>query len=168
VAWARLRSGSLTLRAPIADAGASDCLGCDGDCVFELEQGRLTLLDNPLPATHAAAVAQFAPSQEDVSIWRRRWMNWRSVEWLAARAGVAGRLPEAFRYRAAGSRGIVSRFYSQGVERFVIYAFALAGEGGRVLTLSRTGEEVMRHVLGGLEMGAAVASRGCDGGGRDE
>lgn len=163
LAWPRLHVGRISLRAPLAGGQFELCRGCADGCHLELGEGggRLAFFDSALPP-YPRAVATFAPSADDVSIWRGRLANWRSVHALAARAMGSTPPPEAFRFDAAASRGIVSRLVSLGTERFVVYAFAPDGTPGGVLAVSRVSLAVLRRVLGGLVVGDAVAAPRCE------
>jgi hypothetical protein len=163
--WTRLEAGALALRAPLLPGQQDACRLCAQQCVLAVEGGRLTLFDSALPASFDAAVAEFAPSAEDISILRPRAANWRMLEALANRAHVRPDPPEAFRYRTATSEGIVSRFESLGSERFVIYAFSPSGAPMRVVAVSRTGHERLEGILASLEVSDTLAA-GCEAEGR--
>jgi hypothetical protein len=165
--WPRLRVGRIDLRAPLGAGQSERCRACADGCRLELAQGSgwLALFDSDLPP-YAQALATFAPSADDVSIWRSRVDNWRTVHSLAARATGSTPPLEAFRFEAGSSRGIVSRVVSRGSERFVIYAFALDGSPGGVLAVSRAGLAVLRRMLGGLAVGDTVVAPRCEAGER--
>jgi hypothetical protein len=159
--WGRFELAGFSLRAPIREDRAQACAPCAKTCALELSRGRLTLFDSSLPESYDAALAQFAPSADDVSIFRSSANNWRTIESLASRVSVRNDLPETFRFRAAASQGIVSRFESLGKERFVIYAYTLEGRPARVLALSRTGASRVHQILGGLDAGGTMGPANC-------
>lgn len=165
--WPRVRVGRIDLRAPLGAGQSELCQACADGCRLELEQGSgwLALFDSDLPH-YRQALATFAPSADDVSIWRSRLDNWRTVHSLAARATGSTPPLEVFRFDAGASRGIVSRVVSRGNERFVIYAFARDGSPGGVLAVSRAGLAVLRRMLGGLAVGDTVVAPRCEAGGR--
>jgi len=158
--WRRLDAGLLALRAPLLAGQEDSCRRCAQQCALEVEGGRLTIFDSALPASFELAVAEFAPSAEDISILRPRAANWRMLEALADRAHVRTDPPEAFRYRTAASQGIVSRFESLGSERFVVYAFSPSGAPLRVVAVSRAGLPRLQAILGSLEVSEDRA--GCE------
>lgn len=163
--WPRLRAGRLDLRAPIAREQLGLCGGCAGGCRLKLgDGGWLALFDSPLEP-YQRSVNTFAPSSEDLSLWRHHAQNWLTVEALAARASVSTPPLHAFRFETETSRGIVSRVVSRGNERFVVYAFALDGSPGGTVAVSRAGLAAVRRMLGGLVVGDKVSSPHCDLGG---
>jgi hypothetical protein len=166
-AWARVRVGRLDLRAPLRAGEEESCRSCSGDCRLALEPqgGWLVLFEGDL-ASHEWAVVTFAPSAEDVSLWRGRLANWSTVHALAARATGSTPPLEAFRFDTPTSRGIVSRVVGRDHERFVVYAFAPDGGPGGALAVSRTSLPLLRRMLGGLRVGDTVGPPRCDAGGR--
>ena len=163
--WPRLRTGHLDLRAPLAAGQLDLCAGCADGCRLELRDGSgwLAIFDSKLPP-YPDALNTFAPSADDVSLWRPQADNWQSVEALAARASVSTPPLEAFRFETATSRGIVSRVESRGQERFVVYAFSADGGPGGVVAVSRAGLPVVRQMLGSLKVGGTVEPSHCDDG----
>lgn len=164
--WPRLRVGRLDLRAPLAAEQLGRCGSCAQGCRLELEGGSgwLAIFNSGLPG-HARAVATFAPSALDVSIWRRRAENWRTIHSLASRATGSTPPLEAFRFDTPTSLGIVTRVESRDTERFVVYVFGPDGGPGGVLAVSRAGLPIVRRILGGLAVGDAIGSAYCDAGG---
>jgi hypothetical protein len=164
-AWPRLRAGRLALRAPIATGQLELCESCADGCRLELgDGGWLALFDSKLEP-YRRSVNTFAPTFEDLSLWRPRAQNWLTVEALAARASVSTPPLHAFRYETETSRGIVSRVVSRGNERFVVYAFAPNGSPGGTLAVSRAGLPAVKRMLGGLVVGDKVDSPHCEIGG---
>ncbi len=174
--WPRLQAGRIQLLAPLRAGQEEACRRCREGCSLELGQGelgrgvlgqgelgqgRLALIDSALPQRYAQALATFAPSADDVSIWRPAATNWASVEGLAARAVLNPPPPPAYRYRGARSQGIVTRFESQGNERFVAYVYGLDGRPAGIVAASRTGAELLSRILGGVTIGDRVERAGC-------
>ena len=163
--WLRLRAGRLDLRAPIAAGQLGLCGDCGDGCRLKLGNGGwLALFDSKLePYPHS--VNTFAPSSDDLSLWRPRGLNWLTVEALAARASVSTPPLHSFRFETETGRGIVSRVVSQGTERFVVYAFAPDGSPGGTVAVSRAGLPAVKRMLGGLVVGDRVGSPYCESGG---
>ena len=164
--WPRLQAGRIQLLAPLRAGQEADCRRCREGCSLELGQGelgqgKLALIDSALPQRYAQALATFAPSAEDVSIWHPAATNWASVEGLAARAVLNPPPPPAYRYRGARSQGIVTRFESQGNERFVAYVYGLDGRPAGIVAASRTGTELLSRILGGVTIGDRVERASC-------
>lgn len=166
-AWARVRVGRLDLRAPLAEGQLASCASCGRDCRLALDHtgGWLALFQGDLPSHEAARIA-FAPSGDDVSIWRTRMANWSTLHSLAARATGSTPPLEAFRFDTATSRGIVSRVLGEDHERFVVYAFAPDGGPGASLAVTRTSLPQLRRMLGGLRVRDSVSPPRCEAGGR--
>ncbi len=164
-AWPRLTAGRLALRAPLVGGQEEGCRSCPNGCSLELGLGRLAVIDSALPTGFEQALATFAPSAEDVSLWRPAVLNWASVEGLAARASLSKPPPEAFRYRGDRTQGIVTRFQSGGSERFVAYVYALDGRPAGIVATSRTGKRLLQRILGGITVGDTMRAPGCTEGG---
>jgi hypothetical protein len=162
--WPRLRTGRLDLRAPLDARELGRCADCGDGCRLELRDasGWLAVFEGGL-RPYPASVHSFAPSSDDISLWRPRAANWLTVEALATRAHLSPPPHETFRFETDSSRGIVSRVVGRGGERFVVYAFAPDGSPGGTLAVSRAGLPVVRRMLGGLVVGDRVPASRCDG-----
>jgi len=159
--WPELRFGQLSLRAPILPGQAEACSRCAEGCALELSRGRLVFIPDQHPMGYDAAAATYGPAPIDVSLWRGAAKNWATVDGLAARALLDSPPPQVFRFQLAGSRGIVTRVESLGIERHVIYLFSPDGRPAALLATSRTGPELLHQILGGIELGDRIESAHC-------
>lgn len=150
--WTGLLAGRLSLRAPL-EAGGDACRRCARmGCTLPLERGKLTVFDGPPAPPSQEALDWLAPDARDFSVFRSRRRNWTSLHALVHRTRTQTPPVETFRFRAARSRGIVSRFANGGVERFVVYAYDEGGAAAPVVALSDAGRETLRRVLGSLRV----------------
>lgn len=158
--WTRLRVGTVTLHAPLRPGQALACRACARGCTLWLDEGKVSLIEGALPPW-ADALATYAPSANDVSIWKPVLDNWATVRALASRATLGKPPPEVFRYRTAATRGIVTRFESRGIERFVAYLFEADGEPLGIIGTSRVPLDTFRRILGSIAVGDTVGIASC-------
>ena len=164
--WPRISVGRMTLLAPLAAGQIERCGECDGSCLLMLAEGQLAIIGGNLPASYEFAVLEHAPSEGDLSILRSSAANWRTVEALASRGLLPTTTHETFRYQSTGSRGIVARVVSEGIERFVVYPYESDGGPGLVFGISRTGPELARRIISSVAFGNPVESAHCEAGAR--
>lgn len=167
--WGLLRTGNLSLRAPLLQDETSTCRACSGSCILEFASGSLTVLPETGPASYTAAVTTFTPDVEDLSPWRWSWDNWRTLDALEARVRGGDELPDAFRFEAAGSRGIVTVHLTGGTARVLVYAYAEDGSPARAIGLTGVDRSDAERLLGTLRVEPAATARAigdCDDDGK--
>ncbi|MGI9431244.1 MAG: hypothetical protein ACR2PQ_03475 [Myxococcota bacterium] len=162
-AWARVEVGALSFRAPLADAslaGPSACGGCDRGCALRLGPGRLTVFSGTGPPDFQVARDQLAADAGDLGVFRSRARNWHTLRSLADRALLGHAPPETFRFEAHGGKGFAARFFSEEVERFVLYTWSASGLPAPALALSKVERSVVLALIGTLRMEDGYAGRG--------
>jgi hypothetical protein len=156
--WPLLQVDELTLRAPILSEERSRCAECGERCWMRLEGGTIAIFDAPPPESYLEVLNLLAPDEDDISLGRSPARNWDAIDALAARVGLTGEPPETFRFRTSGAQGVVSRFVTETANRFVIYGYAPSdGTPARVVGVTGPDEDLLRRVLGSLEVRAGAA-----------
>ena len=160
-AWAELRIGAIALRAPLALEALPACGRCAGACRLPLDnRGTLAILDEPPPAGHGEVYDQFAPDAGDISLARPVWRNWRTIDALTDRVRSGSVPTRSFRFEAAESRGVVSQYRVDGVDRWVIYPYSRGGTAARVVGVAGLGRERFEGLLGSLRVEPEHRERG--------
>ena len=161
--WTHVAVGPLSFRAPLgAEVGAhpETCASCTDGCVLGLDRGRLTVFTGTAPSDFETARDRLAADPGDLRWFRSRERNWHTLRALADRAQLASPPPETFRFVAAGGKGVVTRFFSEQVERFVLYAWSPRGRPAPVLALSQVDRAVLLGVVGTLRVEDGYAGSG--------
>jgi hypothetical protein len=148
--WAELSANGLHLRAPIREPAAAAISRCARRCQLPLAAGKLTIFAEALGETYEEQLLAMSPSREDVALLRAPWRNWRTIRSLAHHANMPNPLPPTERFASPATRGILTYFHSQGVDRWVIYAYAVRGMASQKLALSGASWEVLLTLLGSL------------------
>jgi hypothetical protein len=152
--WSTLALAGLRLRAPLRGSVADLERRCAAGCRLPLQQGTLTLFDAPRTESYDHTLRLLAPDRRDVSPWSPPWRNWGAIRALAERISVPNVLPPSVRYAAPRSRGVVTYFDNNDVERWVIYAYARHARASRVLAVSNAARETFRAILGSVIISA--------------
>lgn len=160
--WRPLRTGNLSLRAPLLQDERSSCRACVHSCLLQLASGSLTVLPETGPASYVSARASFTPSADELSPWRWSWQNWATVDALEARVRGGRDVPDAFRFETPGSRGIVTLHLGEDRARVLVYAFAADGSPARILGLSDVGRDEAEMLLGTIRVEPAATARAID------
>lgn len=151
--WPVLRSGALTIHAPLADVAMAACGRCDGVCRLPLDnRGTLALFDEGLPADYAVVFDHHAPDARDISLWRSVHRNWQTIDALADRTRALSPPPRSFRFEGRGARGVVTQFDVDGVTRYVVYAYSRGGAPARLIGVAGLRRERFEGVLGSLQI----------------
>jgi hypothetical protein len=148
--WAELSANGLHLRAPILEPAAAAISRCARRCQLLLASGKLTIFAEALGETYEEQLLAMSPSREDVALLRTPWHNWRTIQSLAHHAHMPNPLPPTERFTSPATRGVLTYFHSQGVDRWVIYAYAARGLASQKLALSGASREVLLTLLGSL------------------
>ena len=148
--WARLSMNGLQLQAPILEPADEASARCARLCQLPLETGQLTIFAEALGEPYEQQILETSPSRDDIGVLRTPWHNWRTIKALAVHATMPNALPPNERFAAAGSRGLVTHFHSNDIDRWVIYAYAARGSASQKLALSGTNREVLLTLLGSL------------------
>ena len=152
--WPTLVLGGLRLRAPLDGSVADLEQRCAGGCQLPLQRGTFTLFGERRTESYDQTLLLLAPDRSDVSPWRPPWRNWGAIRALADRISVPNALPPTVRYVAPGSRGVVTYYDNNDVERWVVYAYARHGRASRVIAISKAPRETFRAMLGSVIVSA--------------
>jgi len=161
--WARMGVGHLSFRAPLGREPRLDpgvCAACRDGCALPLEHGRLTVFSGTGPADFEATRDRLAADAGDLGLLRSRARNWATLRALADRAQLTHDPPETFRFESSGGKGVVARFLSENVERFVLYTWSEAGRPAPVLALSQVDRSVALRLVGTLRVEDGYAGDG--------
>ncbi len=149
--WPALRTGALTVHAPLADVAMPACARCDANCRLPLDnRGTLAVFDEGLPADYAVVFDRHAPDARDISLWRSVGRNWQTIDALTDRARARSTPPHSFRFEAGGARGVVTQFDVDGVTRYVVYAYSREGVPARLIGVTGLHRDRFEGVLGSL------------------
>ncbi len=158
--WDRITSGRIALRAPLAPEALPACGRCATACRLPLaNRGTVGIFDAPPPESHREALDRFAPDARDIGAWRSVMRNWATIDALTDRVRTPTPPPRSFRFEAPGSRGVVMAFRVDGVDRFVVYAYAHDGTPARIIGVSGLGRDHFERLLGGLRVDPDLADR---------
>jgi hypothetical protein len=158
--WPVLRSGAITIHAPLADVAMSACGRCDGACRLPLDnRGTLAVFDEGLPADYAVVFDRHAPDARDISLWRSVQRNWQTIDALTDRARAQSAPPHSFRFEGRGARGVVTQFDVDGTTRYVVYAYSRDGAPTRLIGVSGLRRERFEGVLGSLQIEPELEQR---------
>jgi hypothetical protein len=158
--WVLLRSGAITLRAPLAAEALPACGRCDVACRLPLDnRGTLALFDEGLPSEYELVFDRHAPDARDLSLLRSVNRNWRTIDALTDRARARSAPPQSFRFETARSRGVVTQFRVDDVTRYVVYAYSRQGSPARLIGVTGLGRERFEGLLGGLQIEPEHARR---------
>lgn len=153
--WTRMEVGGLSFRAPLGPASRVDpgvCAACRDGCTLPLEAGRLTVFSGTGPENFEETRDLLAADASDLRLLRSRERNWITLRALADRAQLVHDPSETFRFETPGGKGVVVRFLSNGVERFVLYAWSDTGRPAPVLALSQVDRSVALRLVGTLRV----------------
>jgi hypothetical protein len=153
--WMHVEVGSLSFQAPLGEDSRADprvCAGCSAGCALPLEVGRLTVFAGTGPVDFEDTRDELAADGGDLRILRSRARNWHTLRALADRAQLSHDPPETFRFESEGGKGLVARFFSQEIERFVLYAWSEAGRPAPVLALSQVERSAALALVGSLRI----------------
>jgi hypothetical protein len=154
--WSGLRVANVSLRLPLRPEDRPLCATCSRGCVLRLAPGgTVAVFDAPPPESLGEALDLFAPSADDLSILRSVARNWQTIDALTERALQTSTPPTAFRFETAGSRGVVTGFEVNGLRRYVVYAYAHAGDPTRVLGVTGVSEADLDRILGSVRVSPA-------------
>ena len=151
--WTELHVEGLTIRAPLRGDQHARCALCDVRCVLALDgAGTLAIFDGPPDESYGEALDRFAPDEGDVSLLRSVARNWQTIDALTDRVRAPGRLPATWRYRGAGSRGVVSAFHPESGSRWMVYAYADDGRPARMVGVSGISEATFTRILASVDV----------------
>lgn len=162
--WDPITSGRLALQAPLASEARSACGRCETACRLPLSnRGTVGIFEDPPPESHDEVLDRFAPDADDIGPWRRVARNWRTIDALTDRVRAVPAPPRSFRFETPSSKGVVIAFRVEGVDRFVVYAYALDGTPARMVGVSGLAREPFERLLGTLRVEPDQADRpaGC-------
>lgn len=158
--WDRITSGRIALRAPLAPEARPACGRCATACRLPLSnRGTVGIFEDPPPESYEEALDRFAPDARDIDPWRSVARNWRTIDALTDRVRTPTPPPRSFRFETPASRGVVMAFHVDGVDRFVVYAYARDGTPARIVGVSGLGREHFERLLGGLRVEPDRAAR---------
>lgn len=150
--WRELDLQRLRVRAPLADAGADLEALCADGCRLPMQPGTLAIFDAHRVESYDHTIHLLAPDRGDVRLVNAPWRNWAAIRALARRISVPNPLPPSVRYEAPGSRGVVTYFSNNDVERWVVYAYGEAGRNGLVVAVTGAPRELFLAVLGSIQV----------------
>jgi len=158
--WDHLVSGRLALRAPLAAEARPACGRCETACRLPLaNRGTVGIFEDPPPESHPDALDRFAPDADDIGPWRSVARNWRTIDALTDRVRAVPAPPRSFRFETPGSMGVVMAFQVDGVDRFVVYAYARDGTPARIVGVSGLARLPFERLLGTLRVEPERADR---------
>lgn len=160
--WRVLRTGGMSVRAPIQQNEAEVCRACAQSCLLQVAGGTLAILPETVPASYSEALDGFAPDVADLSPWRWPWENWRTLDAISRRALNPTPPPQVFRYEAVGSHGIVTHHEGASGTRFVVYAYSPDGASDRILGITGVGRREAKRILGSLKIEDPADAPDCD------
>jgi len=150
--WPLFALGLVQLRAPLSAHARPVGDECRQPCRLALERGWLTHI-GPRTESYDHTLRVYAPHANDVRLTRFPWNNWQSVVALSRRVGATTEPPQSFRFETPSGRGVVVRFFSEGVERYVVYAYPPStGTGTGVgIAMSRVSPAALVRILASLD-----------------
>jgi len=148
--WVSLRVGDLRLAAPIPVASLGACEACIDHCLLSLENGTLAVLPDRAPDSFQEMLDTFGPDERDLSPLRSRQANWATIDAIVGRVLSSSPVPDAFRFEAPGSKGLVTRATRFETEAFVVYPYSHAGEALRVIGVAGLGAEDALRIIGSI------------------
>jgi hypothetical protein len=150
VDWAQLNANGLHLRAPIVEPAAAAIARCSRRCQIDLHAGKLTIFAEALGKPYAEQINALSPTRDDIGLLRTPRHNWRVISQLAVHTTMPNPMPLTERFTGPDSRGVVTYFKSNDIERWVIYAYSAHGLGSQKLAVSGASREVLLALLGSL------------------
>lgn len=148
--WPLFSLGLVQLRAPLGAQSRPVGDLCRQACRIALERGWLTHI-GPRTESYDHTLRLYAPHANDVRLTRFPWNNWQSVIALSQRVSATTEPPQSFRFETPAGRGVVVRFVSEGVERYVVYAYPPFTDAGVAIAMSRVSPATLVRILASLD-----------------
>jgi hypothetical protein len=148
--WSLQQLGDLRIAMPPGFALPEDCAP-DAACRISVAGRHLQIFDSSHLEPYRDMINLRAPDERDLSVWRLPTANWNSILALRDRVTTSRSKLDSFRFRNKGSMGVVAQTSRNGVDHWIVAAYALGERSSRGLAFSGFTRADSLVMLGSLD-----------------